>query len=96
MKLIRDKYALTHDPFGRTVFIAPVELQKRLILDKVAEEAFEIIKAKNVVELIEEVADLEEVIERLKALHGIASQVSMIRADKAGRKGVFDQGYALV
>jgi predicted house-cleaning noncanonical NTP pyrophosphatase (MazG superfamily) len=88
--------AATHDPFGRSVFIASEALQLELIKHKVAEEAFEILKATTREELIAEVADLKDVIARLVELHKIDSEVISARQKKFTERGGFSRGFALV
>ena len=98
MKLIRDKLALTPYPERpRAVMIVPIEVQKRLIFDKVLEEAWEVSAAKAHEQLIEELADLKEVVHRLYKLHEIDRRdVETVRAAKFEKRGGFEQGYIIL
>lgn len=92
-KLVRDLIPTEISSRGRTAVLAgPVddELFERLLREKLVEEANEVLSAPNDFELIEELADLREVYQKLCALRGITLEV--IRAAqtrKAQRKGQF-------
>lgn len=97
-KLVRDKVpALMRsqglDPDVR--FVHGEELEEYL-RRKVVEEAGEIVLAKKVSELSEEIADLLEVVDALMKARGIThSRIAAVREWKRARRGAFAQGAIL-
>lgn len=96
MKLVRDKIAERH-PQHEYQYARSWELETLLRL-KLAEEAGEVIAARNEDELLEEIADLMEIVERLAVEHGWSLQgaVRAARDAKRTRLGGFSEGLVLV
>lgn len=69
-----------------------IEDHKHELINKLLEEAGEILKAsKN--EIVEEIADLQQVIDDLQELHGLnANDVATAQAFKNQKNGAFKQG----
>lgn len=102
MKLIRDKLALTPCPPDtsgtiRNVILVNAELKKRLLCEKIVEEAFEILGAQTVERQTEEIADLYEVLAEFMKVQNIdPDEVADLRQEKLDKRGGFEKGYALV
>jgi predicted house-cleaning noncanonical NTP pyrophosphatase (MazG superfamily) len=92
-KLIRDKLPAMMESQGLTVFtrrLGDAEFAARL-KDKLVEEAAETRIAADRAELIDEMADVREVLLALAAAHGISEdEVEARRAAKRAERGGFD------
>lgn len=96
MKLVRDKIAERH-PRHTYRLARSWELDTMLRL-KVAEEAGEVVAARNDAELLEEIADLYDILEALAVHHGYSLEgtVRAARDAKRGQLGGFTEGLILV
>lgn len=97
MKLIRNKLALTPSPDLRTVIMVSEEVQRRLVFDKILEEAHELFNAKRDTDILAELGDLQDAIDYFKELYGIdENKLLEVRLNKKKERGGFDQGYVLL
>jgi predicted house-cleaning noncanonical NTP pyrophosphatase (MazG superfamily) len=93
-KLIRDGMLLAMHARGLRTFERPLDEQefKRRILDKLVEEAEEVRGAGTRAELLEELADVHEVLLALMAAFGVSAlEVEARRIDKHAQYGAFDR-----
>ena len=95
-KLIRDKILQMHIDVGHTITYENLkgEALKAKLRDKLHEEADEIpIRDKKDDEVIEEISDVQQVLDDLKAQYGISDeQVREAQAAKFNKKGGFADG----
>jgi predicted house-cleaning noncanonical NTP pyrophosphatase (MazG superfamily) len=93
-KLIRDKLAISiiADGRGETLGVASDDYEyKKLLCEKVVEEAKEVYSAKEPNEIKEELADLIEVIQATAYAHGLTlKEVEQERVKKAEKRGKFE------
>ncbi len=93
-KLWRDKAVITTEQDGSKVHyrcLDDIEFNEKLRL-KLVEEADEVVTAQSHDELITELADVLDVIDALKSLHGITSeQIANAQAKKYAERGNFDK-----
>lgn len=97
-KLVRDLIPKIIEDEGKTAIYEVVEGAKleSYIKRKILEEAQEVIDAKTQKDIIEEIADLTEVLDKYMKAMGIAhSQVAEIRIRKRMDKGGFNKGFVL-
>jgi predicted house-cleaning noncanonical NTP pyrophosphatase (MazG superfamily) len=98
-KLVRDRIPEILDRAGvryAVVPLAPEAFRERLRA-KVSEEANEVAAAASRGELVDEIADLCEVLASLMALHGIAAaDVEAARQRRASERGTFDARLSLL
>ena len=95
-KLIRDKILQLHINAGHHVLyrnIRGTELKEKLRL-KILEEANEIpVREASDEEIIEEIADVQQVLDDLKRQYGVTDlQVSEVQSTKFNKKGGFSDG----
>lgn len=94
-KLVRDNIPGWHREKGHTVKggqLTKDELRDALI-EKLHEEADEVSEALSAEELVEEIGDVQQIIDDLCAVMGIAKEdVAAVIAKKTGRKGGFLNG----
>lgn len=94
-KLVRNNIPSFHVQAGHTVkskILTSDELHQALC-EKLHEEADEVSGALSRDELIEEIADVKQILDDLCATSGISeSELKDVQQDKAERKGGFDQG----
>lgn len=94
-KLVRDKLPEIYKSLGQEASIeklSNLELS-RALLDKLIEEASEITPESSREEILEEVADLQQVIDDFKAENNITDeQVADARANKKDKSGGFRKG----
>ena len=94
-KLVRDNIAGWHEENGHIVtvrYLEGAELTKALC-EKLHEEADEVHAAASQKELIEEIADVQQIIDNLCLHLGITSEeIYAIQKEKRDRKGGFDRG----
>lgn len=96
-KLIRDKIPEIAEKEGRTLNISQAELYEleSYFKQKLLEETNEVLSAKNPKELIEELADLSQVLEDMLEIQGIRSQVFRVKYAKFEERGGFTNGILL-
>lgn len=94
-KLVRDKLPAIYKSLGQKALtrkLTKAQLSKALV-EKIIEETSEITDQTSKTELIEEIADIQQVLDDLKSTHGIPdSKVAEIQAKKKVKKGGFLQG----
>ncbi len=89
-KLIRDKILELQDGIVNFAYILNEKDYLYKLQEKLLEEAMEVINTKNRQELIEELADLQEVINSIAEINNIAKEeIELLRRDKAKAKGAF-------
>lgn len=97
-KLVRDRIPEIIEKNGERaiVRILGVRAHKVELKKKLCEEAYEVSEAKNKKELVEELADVEEVLSSLRTFHGISKQ-EVVRCAQKKRKacGGFKKGIFL-
>lgn len=93
-KLIRDKIPAIIQADGKTVntrILSNDEEYLEYLLKKVSEEAHEVSNTKTDSDLIEEIADLREVIDAILTLKGVAaSEIDQVQNNKRINRGGFD------
>lgn len=92
-KLIRDRLPAIMQADGLTTFEHPLPLPdfQAALSAKLVEEAREVAAARSRAELVEELADVAEVILALTAAHGIeAAEIEAARVAKRETRGGFD------
>lgn len=92
-KLIRDRLPAIMQADGLTTFerALPLRAFQAALTAKLVEEAREVAAAQTRAELVEELADVAEVILALTAAHGIdAAEVEAARVAKRDKRGGFD------
>lgn len=97
-KLVRDEIPRIIKESGKVPNYRTVEGGELglFIKAKVMEEAQEVFEAESREELIEELADLTSVIDRLMEFHGIEEpEVYDVHIEKGYKKGFFQKGYVL-
>lgn len=94
-KLVRDKLPAIYKALEQKALtrkLSKTQLSKALVR-KIIEETSEITDKTSKTELIGEIADVQQVLDDLKSLHGISnSEVAEIQAKKKAKKGGFSQG----
>lgn len=98
-KLVRDNIPAIMTKDGKHAEFISLDDETFLVAlkEKLIEEAREVIQAKDKSEMIQELADLQEVMDKLKELYGIQQpEISMAQAIKAIKNGKFDKHYYLV
>ena len=91
-KLARDKIVKCMEDMGAQVYWRSLNEQEYTIAlrKKLCEEALEVTDAKTREELLEELADVYEVIDALKMTHGlIEEEIRLTQAQKREKKGGF-------
>lgn len=99
LKLVRDKIPDIIQAKGGTAIVKKLspELYIKAIKHKLVEEAIEVRDAKTRQAVSEELADLLEVIDRIRVLANIPMQdLEYLRKTKAAKFGNFDEGKLLV
>ena len=96
-KLVRDKIPEIIAKQGKRVSFRGVKGDelKAALKDKLIEEVNELVNASTLSQIIEEVADIEEVLCAFKYEYGISHDTNDARRDKAIEKGTFSCGYFL-
>lgn len=95
MKLVRNNIPVRHPQ--HTYQLAEEAELPYLVLLKLMEEAGEVVSARNDSEMLEELADLLEVMRTIGKRLGITLlDVERVRADKWERLGGFDRGFVMV
>jgi len=98
-KLVRDRIPLEIERRGERVFSRPLvgEDLTKFLKAKAVEEALELQSATSVSELLEELADLYEIISSLAERHGLSiSEVSDKAESKRNQRGSFRDGLVLL
>jgi predicted house-cleaning noncanonical NTP pyrophosphatase (MazG superfamily) len=98
-KLVRDKIAefvLNNRGEVLNIRMASPEEHRKLLLDKIVEEAHEVASACNREDLAEELADVLEVIKSIAEKENIVDLVFSKRASKLLERGGFDKGIVLI
>lgn len=94
-KLVRDKFPEIYESLGQEAAIeklSKIDLSKAL-LDKIIEEAAEIKPESSREELLEEIADIQQIIDDLKSENNLTNEeVANIQKDKKAKKGGFREG----
>ena len=96
-KLVRDKIPETIARQGKHVYFRALsgDELKAALKDKLIEEAKELADAETPADIIEEMADVMEVLHALIDEYGYANKVNKARMNKAIVKGDFSRGYYL-
>lgn len=98
-KLVRDKIPAKIQQGGESVRVTQLvgDQLLRVLREKLVEEAYESLAASNHNEIVDELADVEEVIEGiLKQLKVTRKELSERRKAKNTKAGGFDEGYVLL
>lgn len=98
-KLVRDRIPTRIAEGGEKVKVSKLrgDFLLRALREKLAEEAFEVIDASNHDEIIEELADVEEVVDALlKELKATRRDLAAKKKVKKDKSGGFDLGYVLI
>lgn len=91
-KLVRDKIPVHHDKNGSTTHLKPLDDQEfdKVLRLKLKEEIEEVCASKTKAELIEELADLFEVVDTLTTLHAITrEEINLAQEKKRNERGGF-------
>jgi len=94
-KLVRDNIADWHTHVGHTPKVTHLEGKQliRALCKKLHEEADEVDGALDRKEMIEEIADVQQILDDLCAVENIKkSEIESVRAKKAEQKGGFQKG----
>jgi predicted house-cleaning noncanonical NTP pyrophosphatase (MazG superfamily) len=96
-KIIRDGLLKTNGKYYQEyIHITDTRILKDLLKKKLVEEANEVLEARDVPYIIEELADVNEVIQSIMKIYGISKyQVELARTVKRESKGGFDEGLYL-
>jgi predicted house-cleaning noncanonical NTP pyrophosphatase (MazG superfamily) len=98
-KLVRDKIPSLIEARGEHVRTIKLEGQALItaLLEKLVEEAFEAKDARDIEELVGEIADIQEVIRGLaKALEVSLDEIALAQEQKQQKRGGFDSGTMLI
>lgn len=98
-KLVRDNILGIIHKEGKSAEIIKLDTENFLIAlkEKLVEEAREVVHAKDKAEVLSELADLQEVMDKLKEMYAISqTEVNMAQGIKAIKNGKFDQQLFLV
>lgn len=98
-KLVRDNIPAIIEKEGKTSTILHLDKETFLVAlkEKLVEEAREALKSTNKEELLSELADIQEIMDKLKELYDIdQTEVNMAQAIKAIKNGKFDRQLFLV
>lgn len=94
-KLVRDKIAKWHEEAGHSVELKKLNDEEllRALCDKLHEEADEVGSASDTEDLIEEIADVQQILDDICAQKGISkSDIENARKAKENKKGGFKNG----
>ncbi len=97
-KLVRDRIPEIIRREGKTPEVERIsgERLRRALKDKLVEEAEELRKAE-AGQIIEELADVQEVLDALIEAHGLdPAEIELVRADKQAKRGGFSEGLYLI
>lgn len=95
-KLVRDNIPSFHDEAGHTTDVTVLRGQalSAALVTKLHEEADEVSAALQPEEFLEELADVQQIIDDLCALHGVSEETLRgVVTKKAAKKGGFQAGY---
>ena len=98
-KLIRDNIPSIIEKEGKKAEIIVLDDDTFLtaLKEKLIEEAREVIHSDNKKDLLSELADLQEVIDKLKEIYNISqAEINMAQGIKAIKNGKFEKHYYLV
>ncbi|MCF7817472.1 MAG: nucleoside triphosphate pyrophosphohydrolase [Kiritimatiellales bacterium] len=98
-KLVRDKIPEFIESFGELVEVKELEGAELLIAlrEKLVEEAFEVLDSADYRSLLEELADVVEIIDSiLKLIDESDEELEHVRKEKRKKRGGFDKGLILV
>lgn len=98
-KVVRDKVPAAIRAKGEDVQVAVVRGEGLLkgLRQKLVEEALEVADAKDTGAIVEELADLLEVVNAIQKTLGVTqAEVDQVRKEKATSKGAFDEGLVLL
>lgn len=98
-KLVRDKIPAQIESVGERVSVRRLtgDALVRALREKLVEEAIEALDATGQAALVEELADVLEVIEALRKLLGVTNvKLAARRREKAATRGSFSEGFALL
>lgn len=98
-KLIRDNIPAVIEKDNKTCVVSvlddeqfPTELKKKLI-----EESIEVVNAETRDDLINELADIQEIIDKLKEIYSISrDDIVAVQSNKAQKNGKFDKKLFLI
>jgi len=94
-KLVRDKFPEIYEALGQEAVVeklSKIDLSKAL-LDKIIEEAAEIKPESSREELLEEIADIQQIIDDLKSENNLTDEeIANIQESKKAEKGGFKEG----
>jgi len=98
-KLIRDKIPEVIEDSGKSYKIRKLDDREYLekVKEKIIEETNELVESKSRVDIINEIADVYEIIEALMDIKKITpSEVSKVKENKKVSRGAFDKKLLLI